>query len=156
LIMEEEKSLTPQEIHDAAHQAPPSPVQKIETGLSSFLENTFKMVNEEDSYKKQLQAEIITRLPQLKNSELIALLTSASTNLNDQMSKVVSPTMQLLTAAQQAEMAKQQKEIQNQQNIMSQTNFKELNMVAPQEVLAGFKALTDFIRIAENQKSRSD
>jgi len=146
--MEENELVTAEVIRDVVEAN--TPVKKIEAGLSSFLENTFRMVNEEDDYKKKLQAEVIGRLPQLKNSELIALLTSASTNLNDQMSKVVSPTMQLLTEAQRNEIASKQKEVQNQQNILSQHNFKELNMTAPAEVIGGFKALVDLMTAAKN------
>lgn len=151
--MEENTELiTSEEVHEVTQYiSQPSPVTKIEAGLSDFISDTFKMVKEEDDYQKEIQAEMIKRLPTLKNSEIIALATSQATNQNDMISKVVSPTMGLLTSAQQAEMARQQKEIQMQQNIGSQTNMKEININANQEVLSGMKALMDLMNVAKEQ-----
>jgi hypothetical protein len=138
--------IDPAEIAVAAKEL--TPVAKIENGLSDFLSHTFQMVQEEDAFKKKIQAELIQRLPTLKNTELISLGISQSTNQNDMLSKIVSPTMQLLTAAQQAEMAKQQKEAQSVS--LSQTNIRELNTQAPTEVLTGMRAFMELLRAVNN------
>jgi hypothetical protein len=122
-----------------------SPVLKIETGLSNFLQNAFDIAIKEQDFHNQIEQEIVQRLPQLKNSELIALATSNRTNQNDLYSKLLAPTLQLATARQQNEMAKQQKDVQS--HTISQTNIQELNAMAPQEVLAGLKTLFDMSSI---------
>jgi ABC-type uncharacterized transport system YnjBCD ATPase subunit len=147
-----EITVAPAEIAVAAKEL--TPVAKIENGLSDFLSHTFQMVQEEDEFKKQIQAELIQRLPTLKNTELISLGISQSTNQNDMLSKIVSPTMQLLTAAQQAEMAKQQKEAQNVS--LSQTNIRELNTQAPTEVLTGMRALMELLRAVQTTPTTTE
>jgi hypothetical protein len=121
-----------------------SPVLKIETGLSNFLQNAFNIAVEEQEFHNKIEQEIVTRLPQLKNSELIALATSNRTNQNDLFSKLVAPTLQLATARQQNEMAKTQKESSPQ---ISQTNIHEVNAMAPQDVLVGLKSLFDLANV---------
>ena len=127
---------TEEQIKDLANRT--TPVRLIESSLSKFLADTFIMAREEDDYQKAIKAEVLKRLPEFKSSELIALLTSASTNKNDMLSKLISPTMQLLTAAQQNEMATKQKEITG---TITQNNIKEINNIAPTEVLQGLQAL---------------
>lgn len=153
--MNETELVTQDQIHDIVEERI-TPTSKIEAGLSDFLTDTFKMVQEEDLYKKSIQSEIISRLSSFKNSELIALATSQATNENDMLSKIVSPTMALLTAAQQAEMARQQKEVQNQQNVLSQVNVREVNQVTPNEVQVGMKALMDLVQAVGSNVKNAD
>jgi C4-dicarboxylate-specific signal transduction histidine kinase len=122
-----------------------SPVLKIESGLSNFLQNAFNIAVKEQEFHNEIEKEIVSRLPQLKNSELIALATANRTNQNDLFSKLVAPTLQLATARQQNEMAQNQK-AENSTNI-SQTNIHEVNQLAPQEVLVGLKSLFDLTNI---------
>jgi hypothetical protein len=122
-----------------------SPVLKIESGLSNFLQNAFTIAVKEQEFHEKIELEIVNRLPQLKNSELIALATSNRTNQNDLFSKLVAPTLQLATARQQNEMAKMQKaEIPT---TISQTNIQEVNQMAPQEILVGLKGLFDLANV---------
>jgi hypothetical protein len=122
-----------------------SPVLKIETGLSNFLENAFNIAIKEQEFHDQIEAEIVTRLPNLKNNELVALATSNRTNQNDLFSKLVAPTLQLATARQQNEMSQNQKA--SEPTHISQTNIKEVNNMAPQEVLVGLKSLFDLANV---------
>jgi uncharacterized membrane-anchored protein YjiN (DUF445 family) len=115
-----------------------SPVKTIEKTLAKFVSDTFEMAIAEDNYQKAIKDEIIAKLPDMKASELIALITSASTNKNDLISKIISPTFSLLTAAQQNEMSLRQKE--TMPNI-SQTNIREVNAAASVETLQGLQAL---------------
>ena len=130
-----------------------TPVKVMEESLAKFLQDTFIMAKEEDDYQKQIKNQVITKLPDFKPSELIALITSASTNKNDLISKLVAPMMQLLTAAQQNELA--QKQQQNNPNFQqfSQTNIKELNTQTPSDILAGLQSLT---WLAEAVKKKED
>jgi hypothetical protein len=144
-----ELEIIPQtEIQEVAKEI--TPVSQIEQGLADFLGHTFDMVLEEDLYFKEIKKEVVKRLPTMKDSEIIALSTNTGTLFNDRQSKILAPTMQLLSAAQQAEMAKAQKEIQNQQNVLSQVNVRELNQVTPNEVQVGMKALMDLIQAANS------
>jgi hypothetical protein len=135
------------------HELAKSPVNQIESGLSNFVSHTFEMIKEEDAFQAALQKEMLIRLPTLKNSELIAALTSETTNQNDMLSKVLAPTMQLLTAAQQAEMARQQAEVKRQELTISNTNIKEINQIAPHDVVVGMKALFELIQTAETKSN---
>jgi hypothetical protein len=133
-----------------------SPVNQIETGLAKFLGHTFDMVMEEDLYFKEIKREIVSRLPSMKDSEVIALATNEGTLFNDRQSKILAPTMQLLTAAQQAEMAKANKETQQQAQSISQTNIREINQVAPQEVLTGLAALMNLANAANKTQQSNE
>jgi hypothetical protein len=119
-----------------------SPVSLIESSLSSFLNNAFQMAIVDDVVKKELQQELLRRKTDLKPSELIAALTSFHTNHNDMLSKLISPTMQLLTAAQQNEMAAKQKTDNPQ---YQQTNIRAINSIAPAEVLTGLSTLFQMV-----------
>lgn len=120
--MEETQLVTTEEqIHQLASE---SAVTKIENSLSDYLQHVFTIAQEEDTFHKALQGEVLKRLPDLKNNELISMMTSNRTNFNDLISKVMNPTLQLATARQQAEMALHQKENSPQ---YTQNNIKELN-----------------------------
>jgi len=127
-----------------------SSVKLIEDSLAGFLGKTFQMAIDEDDYQKQIKDAIIAKLPDMKPSELIALATSASTNKNDLISKLVTPTMQLLTAAQQNELSLRQQE---KQPVLSQTNIREINHAAPGEILQGLQAL---FHVATTLKQKDD
>lgn len=121
-----------------------SPVLKIESGLSNFLQRSFDIAIKEQEFQDAIEEEIKKRLPTFKNQEIIALATSNKTNQNDLFSKIISPTLSLLTARQQAEMAKAKQE---NQTTVSQTNIQEINTMAPQEVLVGLKSLFDMANV---------
>jgi len=146
---EETAVVTTNQIHDIAEKL--TPVKQIESSLAKFLNDTFQMAREEDDYQKLLKAEIINRLPTLKPNELIALMTSASTNKNDLLSKIMSPAMGLLTAAQQNELSMRQRE---QSPIYTQNNIKEINAATSADTLIGLQTLMHMIN-ATVQKDKS-
>jgi uncharacterized protein YktB (UPF0637 family) len=129
-----------QQIHEVVERL--TPVKQIETSLAKFLQDTFVMAKEEDDYQKNIKMEIIKRLPDMKPSELIALATSASTNKNDLISKIMAPIAQLLTAAQQNELAIRQ---QTGSPAFQQTNIREVNNMAPSDVLLGLSSLFNMV-----------
>jgi hypothetical protein len=128
-----------------------TPVKQIENSLASFLQDTFIMVREEDDYQKAIKAQVIANLPSMKNTELIALITSATTNKNDALSKTIAPIAQLLASAQQAEMAAKQK---IESPAFQQTNIREVNNMAPGDVLVGLQSLFNLARVAQKQEDQ--
>jgi hypothetical protein len=140
-----------QQIKDVIEQL--TPVKQIESSLAKFLQDTFIMAKEEDDYQKNIKLEIIKRLPIMKPSELIALMTSASTNKNDLISKIMAPIAQLLTAAQQNELLMKQKMDSPQ---YQQTNIREINNLAPQEVLVGLQSLFNFAQTMQKKEEKLD
>jgi hypothetical protein len=128
------------EIKEAVTQL--TPVSLIEKSLSSFLDNAFRMAINDDLVRRELLQELVNRKKDLKSTELIAALTSFHTNQNDMISKLISPSMQLLTAAQQNEMSARQK-IENPQ--YQQTNIREINAQASPDVLSGLSALFNLV-----------
>jgi len=139
-MADDELIVTEEQIHAIAEKS--TPVKLIESTLASFLNNTFQMAIDEDDYQKDLKNEVRKRLPDFKNTELIALTTSAATNKNDLISKLVAPTMQLLTAAQQNELAQKQRELSPQ---YMQTNIREVNTTASTDVLVGLNTLMNLL-----------
>ena len=133
-----ENELVPVEdkIKEIAEKA--TPVKIMEGSLAKFVSDVFDMAREEDEYQQAIKEAIIAKLPDMKPSELIALATSASTNKNDLISKVINPSMQLLTAAQANELSLRQQEKQPQYN---QTNIREINTTTPTDVLQGLQTL---------------
>jgi hypothetical protein len=127
-----------------------TPVKQIENSLASFLQDTFIMVREEDEYQKAIKAQVVANLPSMKNAELIALITSATTNKNDALSKTIAPIAQLLASAQQAEMSAKQK-IENP--AFQQTNIREMNTIAPSEVLQGLQSLFNLAKATQRQEN---
>jgi hypothetical protein len=138
---QEETALVAADIHDVA-VAVSTPINQIESSLSSYLQDTFKIALEYDAFQKALQAETLTRLPHLSDTQVVALLTSSQTNFNDYISKTVAPTTQLLTAAQQAELAARREQ---QVNNVAQVNTQVLSQNASTDVLVGMKSLMDIM-----------
>jgi hypothetical protein len=131
---------TEEQIHALSQEV--TPVTVMENSLSAFMGDVFDQVRKEEDYQQKIKSQIIKNLPTMKNQELIALMTSASTNKNDLISKVISPTMGLMTAAQQNEMAERKEMIKNkEEKIIGHGNMSQMNAMAPSEVLAGLQAL---------------
>lgn len=128
--------LSEQQIHEIAEKS--KPINLMEDSLVDFVKDTFQMAKEEDEYQKKIKDAIINALPDMKPAELIALVTSAATNKNDMISKLISPMMQLLTAKQQHEIAQLQKEQSPQ---YQQTNIAALNNGISSDILSGMRAL---------------
>lgn len=119
-----------------------TPVSMMTNALSTFMADIFEEVRQEDMYINTLRQDIIADLPKMKPSEKIALITSETTNRNDMASKVISPTMQLLTTMQQNEIAERKERMKEQeQQVLKVSNVSQVSEIAPGEVLAGLQAL---------------
>lgn len=150
--MEEETTVpavTEQQIHTIASPVVEdiekvTPVTIMENSLSTFMTDVFNQVREEEDYQKKIKEQIVQNLPTMKNSELIALMTSASTNKNDLISKVIAPTMGLMTAAQQNELAERKEAAKEKQVIGTAAgDITQVSTIVPGEVLVGLKGLFD-------------
>jgi len=134
-----------------------SPIDKVESSLSKFVEDSFAVTKDDFQFKKNLQEEISKRLPSMKNNEVIALYTNDSINGNDRLSKVLGPMSQLLTAKQQAEMAKNQNEAKSGSvnvNIGTEA-VKRANLDAPKDVLQGLTDLNRLLGALAEQKIKN-
>lgn len=141
---EEEKELAPvvseNQISTIAEKV--TPVSMMENALSTFMADIFEEVRQENLYAATLREHVLSRLDEMKPSEIIALITSESTNKNDLVSKVISPTMQLLTVAQQNELAeRKEKAKEEEKKVVSTSNIGQVSELAPSEVLVGLQTL---------------
>ena len=114
----------------------------MENALSTFMADIFEEVRQENLYAATLREHVLSRLDEMKPSEIIALITSESTNKNDLVSKVISPTMQLLTVAQQNELAeRKEKAKEEEKKVVSTSNIGQVSELAPSEFLFGLQTL---------------
>jgi hypothetical protein len=143
----QEHQIQESQIHELASKL--TPVKEIESSLAKFLQDTFVMAKEEDDYQKNIKEEIIKRLPDMKPSELIALATSATTNKNDLISKIMAPIAQLLTSAQQNELLARQK---NDSPQFQQNNIRSVNNIAPSEILIGLQSLFNLTQTMQKKE----
>lgn len=148
-----EKTFTEAEIAEITEKNTPSKL--LNSTLTEFVADVCDQVRKEDKYIDKLKAVALREAEagNLKPSELIALLTSATTNKNDLVSKTLSPTMSLLTAAQQNEM-NERKEAQKEKEkeALSTNDIRSISEMAPSDVLVGLQAL--FTQAAIVTKSR--
>ena len=141
---EEKKELAPavseNQISTIAEKV--TPVSMMENALSTFMADIFEEVRQENLYAATLREHVLSRLDDMKPSEVIALITAESTNKNDLVSKVISPTMQLLTVAQQNELAeRKEKAKEEEKKVVSTSNIGQVSELAPSEVLVGLQTL---------------
>lgn len=143
--MEEEKSIvaSEKEITDITEKV--TPVSMMTNALSTFMADIFEEVRQEDMYINTLRQDIIADLPNMKPSEKIALITSETTNRNDMASKVIAPTMQLLTTMQQNEIAERKERMKEEEKkVINISNVSQVADAAPSEVLKGLQQLFNF------------
>lgn len=143
-----------QTIHELATSM--RPTKQIEGSLSKFLEDVFDMTRAEDEYQNAIKRQIIERLPEMKPNELISLATAASTNKNDLISKIISPTMQLLSAAQQNEMAMRRDSLMQQNQNNAPSDIRTVNSEATTDVLVGLQALFNLAKVTERSDKAED
>lgn len=152
-----EKTFTEAEITEIAEKSAPSKL--LNNTLTEFVADVCDQVRKEDEYIDKLKAVALQEAEagNLKPSELIALLTSATTNKNDLVSKTLSPTMSLLTAAQQNEM-NERKEAQKEKEkeALSTNSIRSVSEMAPSDVLVGLQALFTQAAIVTKSKETAE
>lgn len=151
----EEKQFTEDEISKIAAEVGPSDVLK--DSLTEFVRDVCNQVREEDKYISELKQVALqeAKAGHLKNNELIALLTSATSNKNDLTSKVINPTMSLLQAAQQNAM-NERKELlrEREKSAAPKSDIRSISEIAPSDVLVGLQALFTQATIATRSKQQ--
>ena len=144
--MEENKTLatvSEKTIAEVAEKV--TPVSMMTNALSTFMADIFEEVRQEDMYINTLRQDIIADLPNMKPSEKIALITSETTNRNDMASKVIAPTMQLLTTMQQNEIAERKERMKEEEKkVINISNVSQVAEAAPSDVLKGLQQLFNF------------
>lgn len=152
-----EKSFTEDEIATIAEKSTRSSV--LNDTLTTFVADICDQVRREDEYIDKLK-EVALKEAQagnLKPSELIALLTSATTNKNDLVSKTLGPTMGLLTAAQQNEMNERKEALkEKEKEVQNSSNIRNISNMAPSDVLIGLQALFTQTSILSKNKVEND
>lgn len=152
-LIEYANTPTPAEVTEVAEKV--TAVSMMENGLATFMMDIFDQVRKEDALQSAIDAELIAQLPNMKPNELIALKTSTGANKNDLVSKVVSPTMQLMAAAQQNELNERREAAKEREatKVISQSNIRQVTDMAPSEVLVGLQALFNYgMAVQKNPK----
>lgn len=154
-------SETSQEVLDITNHN--EPIQEVENSLSKFTQDAFNYIREECKFQSEIEAEIRRRLTLEEKeggftaNQMIALLTNNTVNLNDRISKVLAPTFQLMTAKQQAEIAKSN-ELKNASvtinNGISNDEMRKLNAQSSQEILQGLTNLNNLLNALSIKKEQ--
>ena len=122
-----------------------TPVESVEKSLAKFAKDSFEIVRNDYVFHEKIQDEIVRRLDRFTENQLVALLSNDSVNLNDRVSKVMAPTMGLITTKQQAEIAAKTQMAKD--GTLGNSTAKELSQSVTTDVLNGMKALTDVLDI---------
>lgn len=124
-----------------------TPTSLMEGTLSVFVKDVCDEVRDQDAYAKEVRKQILKNLPTMSNKELIALDTSIAQTKNDLISKTVSPTMQLLTQAQINEINERKEQQKALEAKASPQGISQLALQAPNDVMVGFKAISDLVNL---------
>lgn len=149
-----EKVPTEEEIAALADKAGSSPSALLRGTLTKFVDDVCEQVRQEDNYITELKKVALNAAQsgQLKSNELIALITSATSNKNDLVSKVISPTMGMLTAAQQNEMNERKEAMREKERTQQPSSIRAVSDMAPSDVLVGLQALFTQATIATKRQ----
>lgn len=133
------------------------PIAAVEDSLSVFVRDAFEATRSDFDFDTALQNEILSRLPSMNNSELLALFSTHNVNLNDKMSKVLAPTFGVITSRQQAEIATSKMATASGQDgkINVTQNIQNVNKEVDPEVLQGLTQLGNLLN-ALNINNKED
>src|SRR5574344_1627026 len=104
-----------------------TPSEVVEKKLSEFVADAFSATNKDLEFNEKLKSELVNRLPSLSDNQIIALFSNTNVNLNDKMSKLIAPTVGLMTAEKQAEIQAQQRKEQAQNQILINASGNPVN-----------------------------
>jgi hypothetical protein len=148
-----DKTLTtiPEDVKEAEIS---SPIKSVENSLSQFVKDSFDVTRKDFEFNEAIQAEIMARLPEMKNTELIALLTNNKVNDNDRVSKILAPTFQLMTAKQNAEIQAAADAAKNgtTEDANKSLNMRSINESTPKDVLQGMSQLRNLLQDFMNKE----
>jgi hypothetical protein len=136
-----------------------TPVQQVEKSLSRFIDDAFTVTREDFELGKVLNEVLADKIKNrdFNENQLIALFNGYQVNVNDKISKIVAPTLQLMTTRQQAEISAQAQVQAAEKQVGNVTSLTSINQSAPKEVLLGVKQLTDVLTlITQKNKELKD
>jgi hypothetical protein len=122
-----------------------SKVEEIENDTATYVKDVFDIVRNRASFLDAIEAEALSRISNLSDAQLIALVSNTAVNVNDAVNKALSPTAALLTEKQRTEAAKANAAAAAGNALASHGVFRDLNQKAPQDVLIGLKGLSDML-----------
>jgi hypothetical protein len=154
-VLNQMSQVTTQEVDNAKID---SPVKFVEKSLSQFVADAFEVTRRDFELSDAIQQSLIQDLATgaLTANQKIALLGTHSVNLNDRISKMVSPTLQLMTARQQAEIAAASQIATQKQAQNSITNITNLNQDAPKDVIQGMTLLNNLLTTIMKEKKEEE
>lgn len=86
-----------------------SPIRMVENSIANFLEQAIKVTIDSTKLSRALEDDLIKSLSDMKTDEKIALFNIERSSNNDRLFKLLSPTINMITAKQQAEIQAQAK-----------------------------------------------
>lgn len=126
-----------------------TPVEAVEKKLSDFITDAFKATNRDFAFNEQLKDELLRRMPNMTDNQFIALYSNNAVNINDRVSKLIAPTISMMQAKQQAEIAAAKAQAQNQiivaPNAQGGSTINALDPTVPSDALAGMDQFTKLL-----------
>jgi hypothetical protein len=123
-----------------------TPIGRVEESLASFTQHAFAIVNEDFEFSRAVRGKILEKLDNFNETQLLALDSNQMVNLNDRISKLLAPTFNLLSAKQQAEIARLNAQKNNTNNtILMDNDIKQLNTTASKDILQGLAILNSML-----------
>lgn len=143
-----------------------TPSEVVEKKLSEFVADAFSATNKDLEFNEKLKSELVNRLPSLSDNQIIALFSNTNVNLNDKMSKLIAPTVGLMTAEKQAEIQAQQRKEQAQNQILINASGNPVNGpnqgtgalddVQPKDAKEILQGLNDFGKLVNLMNTSQD
>lgn len=102
IAMNQNLNTVPEEVKKAEIT---SPIASIENGLSAYVKDALDVSRQDMAFNDALQQELLKRLPDMKNAELITLITNNKVNDTDRASKLMAPFTTIIANRQEQEIA---------------------------------------------------
>lgn len=110
------------ETTEESKQGESSPIRIVENSIANFLEQAIKVTIDSTKLSQALENSLIDSLPEMKTDEKIALFNIERSSNNDRLFKLISPTINMITAKQQAEIQAQAKKDAQQAAVQVNVN----------------------------------
>lgn len=167
--MEEEKNLVNTEnqldlatralaqIDNTKEKEEKSPIRMVENSIANFLDQAIKVTIDSTKLSRALEEDLIDSLPDMKTDEKIALFNIERSSNNDRLFKLLSPTINMITAKQQAEIQAQAKKDAQQAAVQVNVGTgssldADVASKAPAEVEIGLNALFQLLATKNKQE----
>lgn len=127
-----------------------TPVDIVESSVADFLGKAIDVTLYSSKLSQALENDLVSDIPNMSTSEKITLFNIDRSSANDRLFKLLSPTIGLISARQQAMIQAAGKEAAQQAAVQVNVNAAggvDANVAAntPQEVKAGLNAIFQLI-----------